>query len=204
VSYKKLFIFPRRWRICIHFSQRRNKWEKIWTATPSVCLKWERQKGARADSRSDSMGTDMPHFFLSSSSLGFFLSSARYNIISYTQEKNFGMIENSLDLTERRGRPWLEMRKNFFFSKKEMIWKRRWGNLIVRLIDALSSNLNRKGSNALHALYWCWGWTGCSNGKRCKWKRFWTVKINACFYCLNNLKIKRNIKIKLPTPFPSP
>jgi len=31
--------------------------------------------------------------------------------------------------------------------------------------DALSSNLNRKGSNALHALYWCWGWTKCSNGK---------------------------------------
>merc|ERR1719187_2413132 len=31
------FIFPRRWRICIHFSQRINKWEKIWSAAPSVC-----------------------------------------------------------------------------------------------------------------------------------------------------------------------
>jgi len=42
---------------------------------------------------------------------GVILLSARFDIISYTREKNFGMIENSLDLTERRGRPWLEMRK---------------------------------------------------------------------------------------------
>jgi len=60
-----------------------------------------------------------------------FFWSARLDIISYTREKNFGMIENSLDLTERRGRPWLEMRKHF--TQRLMIWKRRWGNLIVRL-----------------------------------------------------------------------
>jgi len=133
--------------------------------------------------------------------VGSFMPSARYNIISYTQEKNFGMIENSLDLTERRGRPRLEMRKYFFKKVNDLKASLRKPNCTP---GALSSNLNRKGSNALHALYWCWGWTGCSNGKRCKWKRFWTVKINACFYWLNNLKVKRNIKIKLPTPFPSP
>lgn len=37
VLWKLIFIFPRRWRICIHFSQRINKWEKIWSAAPSVC-----------------------------------------------------------------------------------------------------------------------------------------------------------------------
>lgn len=110
----KLILFPRRWRICIHFSQRINKWEKIWSTTPSVCLKRDRR--ARGPIRGAiPWRQTSPNSFLEF--VGFF-SSARYYIISYTQEKNFGMIENSLDLTERRGRPWLEMRNYFYKGKR--------------------------------------------------------------------------------------
>jgi len=35
-------------------------------------------------------------------------------------------------------------------------------------------------------------------------KEILTVKINACFYCLNNLKIRRNIKKKIAYPVPLP
>merc|ERR1719187_1233103 len=100
------FIFPRRWRICIHFSQRINKWEKIWSAAPSVCRN-EKDGRARksAEERAGPTRGDNPWRqtsipLRSSSWRGFFFLSARFDIISYTREKNFGMIENSLDLTE--------------------------------------------------------------------------------------------------------
>merc|ERR1719334_54862 len=69
-SYENWFIFHRRWRICIHFSERINKWEKIWSLRhlPSVEMRKTEERGrarrsAGADSRSESVETDESHFF---------------------------------------------------------------------------------------------------------------------------------------------
>jgi len=43
---------------------------------------------------------------------------------SYTREKNIGMIENSLDLTERRGRPQLEICVWLRIFLKDYIWEK--------------------------------------------------------------------------------
>merc|ERR1719356_2321740 len=70
-SYENWFIFPRRWRICIHFSQRINKWEKICRVRhlPSVEMRKTEERGrARKSARglirgSESVETDESHFF---------------------------------------------------------------------------------------------------------------------------------------------
>merc|ERR1719391_964440 len=83
--------------------------ENLEFAAPSVCRneKDGRARGSRFEERIRG-DRRVSHFVPRA---GVILLSARFDIISYTREKNFGMIENSLDLTERRGRPWLEMRK---------------------------------------------------------------------------------------------
>jgi len=93
-SYENWFIFPRRWRICIHFSQRINKWEKIWSLRhlPSVEMRKTEERGrarksARGPIRGDNPWRQTSVPLRSSSWRGFFfVGPVRYHIIHTREE----------------------------------------------------------------------------------------------------------------------